>query len=193
MDRWSSGHLARPSTWRTPVRSRHGLRMTCGSSSPGRAPAFQAGVRGSSPRCRSRCREGRSPPMFPAFILCPSARRGSPTGRRRPAQTRHSAGSTPARGTHAAVAHQVERGPGTTEVASSSLAGGSHADVAQLVARHLAKVKVAGSNPVVRSTLQPAGGTITPAGPFPGRLTGRPPRSERGKRGSNPRWGAKPV
>ena len=30
-------------------------------------------------------------------------------------------------------------------------AGGDHADVAQLVEHHLAKVRVAGSNPVVRS------------------------------------------
>ena len=30
-----------------------------------------------------------------------------------------------------------------------------HADVAQLVAHHLAKVRVAGSNPVIRSLCQP--------------------------------------
>jgi hypothetical protein len=54
--RWSSGHLARPSTWRSPVRIRHGVRtaMPCGCSSTGRAPAFQAGRRGSSPRSRSK-------------------------------------------------------------------------------------------------------------------------------------------
>ncbi len=31
-----------------------------------------------------------------------------------------------------------------------------HADVAQLVAHHLAKVRVAGSNPVIRSKANPA-------------------------------------
>lgn len=36
-----------------------------------------------------------------------------------------------------------------------------HADVAQLVAHHLAKVRVAGSNPVVRSTTVARGGLVT--------------------------------
>ena len=36
-------------------------------------------------------------------------------------------------------------------------AGGDHADVAQLVEHHLAKVRVAGSNPVVRSEQEARG------------------------------------
>src|SRR5436190_2360625 len=61
------------------------------------------------------------------------------------------AGSSPARGTHAVVAHRVEHGPGTTEVASSSLADGSHAAVAQQAERDVANVEAAGSIPASRS------------------------------------------
>jgi hypothetical protein len=45
-DRWSSGYLASFSARRGPVRSRHGLRITCGSSPTGRAPVFQTGMTG---------------------------------------------------------------------------------------------------------------------------------------------------
>src|SRR4051812_45964542 len=44
-----------------------------------------------------------------------------------------------------------QRWDGPANVSSVARETGRHADVAQLVAHHLAKVRVAGSNPVVRS------------------------------------------
>src|SRR5215469_3421592 len=46
---------------------------------------------------------------------------------------------------------KFERRPGSAKVLNACRPGRQHADVAQLVAHHLAKVRVAGSNPVVRS------------------------------------------
>src|SRR5690348_15717356 len=46
---------------------------------------------------------------------------------------------------------KFERRPGSAKVLNACRPGRWHADVAQLVAHHLAKVRVAGSNPVVRS------------------------------------------
>src|SRR5438477_7987223 len=46
---------------------------------------------------------------------------------------------------------KFERRPGSARVLNARRPGRRYADVAQLVAHHLAKVRVAGSNPVVRS------------------------------------------
>ena len=85
MARSASGQATRPSIWEQGFDSP--TRCSCGTSSPGRAPAFQAGERGSSPRCRSIPGYGvgavaalwtRSPQVrFPHPELCP----GGPTGR----------------------------------------------------------------------------------------------------------------
>src|SRR6266516_2633069 len=60
---------------------------------------------------------------------------------------------------------------------------GGRADVAQLVEHHLAKVRVAGSNPVVRSeapdAVYAAGGPHGSRDPFPSRRRGRKRRSGR--------------
>ncbi len=52
------------------------------------------------------------------------------------------------------------------------LSSGLHADVAQLVEHHLAKVRVAGSNPVVRSTEVLVSGRAVPCTTAESRLRG---------------------
>ena len=54
------------------------------------------------------------------------------------------------------------RSPGSARLRLPALSSTPHADVAQLVEHHLAKVRVAGSNPVVRSeTTHRLGGAVT--------------------------------
>src|SRR5579884_2355239 len=54
------------------------------------------------------------------------------------------------------------RGRGLSSRSGRVVPAAQHADVAQLVEHHLAKVRVAGSNPVVRSVARRAPGSLEP-------------------------------